>query len=114
MLQTFKAELFKALAHPLRIRILELLREGESTVSHLQSRLDADASTVSQHLAILRARQLVTGRKEGTSVYYRVVDPHLYHILDAARAIFESQLGTLQAMADESPRPVDLPAADTP
>ena len=85
MLQTFKAELFKALAHPVRIRILELLRNGEMTVSELQSRLEIEApSVVSQQLAVLRARQLVTGRKEGTNVHYRVVDPQLFALLDAA------------------------------
>lgn len=102
MLQTFKAELFKALSHPIRIRTLELLREGELTVSELQSRLEIDGSSMSQQLAVLRARQLVVGRKDGTSVYYRVIDPQVFQLLDIARAIFERHLGSLQAMADES------------
>jgi ArsR family transcriptional regulator len=100
LLQAFKAELFKALGHPARIRILELLREGERSVSDLHSHLEIDHSTVSQHLAVLRSKQLVTGRKEGNSVYYRVEDPHVYELLDAGRAIFERQLGVLQALAD--------------
>ena len=58
-----------------------------------------DASSVSQQLAVLRTRQLVTGRKEGTSVYYSA-DPQVYALLDIARAIFESQLVALQAMAE--------------
>jgi ArsR family transcriptional regulator len=103
MLQTFKAELFKALGHPVRIRILEFLRSGELTVSELQTRLEIDSSTVSQQLALMRARQLVVGRKEGTSVYYRVVDPQVYDLLDAARAMFERHLLSLQAMAEEDP-----------
>lgn len=102
MLQNFKAELFKALGHPVRIRILEFLRSGELTVSDLQSRLEIDGSTVSQQLAVLRARQLVTGRKDGTSVYYRVVDPQVFQMLDLARAMFEKHLVSLQAMADDS------------
>ena len=69
MLQGFKADLFKALGHPVRIRILELLRSGERTVSDLQSQLQIEASSVSQQLAVLRSRQLVVGRKEGTSAY---------------------------------------------
>jgi DNA-binding transcriptional ArsR family regulator len=102
MLQGFKAELFKALSHPIRIRILEMLRIGEMTVSELRERLDIEASSVSQQLGVLRARQLVVGRKEGTSVYYRVVDPKVFELLDIARALFERQLGALQALADES------------
>lgn len=102
MLQGFKAELFKALGHPVRIHILELLREGERTVSELQAALGIDASTVSQQLAVLRSRQLVAGRKEGTSVYYRVADPAVFELLDIARSIFNRHLIALQAMADDS------------
>jgi ArsR family transcriptional regulator len=101
MLQTYKAELFKALGHPMRIRILELLRgHGELTVSDLQAKLESDGSGVSQQLSVLRTRQIVTGRKEGTSVYYRVVDPQVFAMLDIARGMFEQQLTSLQAMAD--------------
>jgi ArsR family transcriptional regulator len=97
-LQGFKAELFKALGHPVRIRILELLRPGELTVSELQAQLEIEPSSVSQQLSVLRARQLVSSRKEGTSVYYRVDDPRVYELLDAARAIFERNLLALQEM----------------
>ena len=102
MLQGFKAELFKALGHPVRIRILELLRNGERTVSELQGELAIDASSVSQQLAVLRARQLVTGRKEGTSVHYSVADPQVFELLEIARSIFDRHLTALQAMAEES------------
>jgi DNA-binding transcriptional ArsR family regulator len=100
MLQGYKAELFKALGHPVRIRILELLREGERTVSDLQSALDIEASSVSQQLAQLRGRQLVVGRKEGTSVYYRVVDPQVFDLLDTARAMFNRHVAAMQEMAE--------------
>jgi DNA-binding transcriptional ArsR family regulator len=103
MLQGFKAELFKALGHPVRIRILELLRDGEMTVTELQTRLEIETSSVSQQLAVLRARQLVVGRKDGTSVYYRAADPQVYALLDAARALFERHLLSLQAMAEQDP-----------
>jgi ArsR family transcriptional regulator len=109
MLQGFKAELFKGLGHPVRIRILELLRSGERTVSELQSSLQIEPSSVSQQLAVLRARQLVSGRKEGTSVYYAVTDPAVFDLLDIARAMFDRQLITLQAMADSD----DADAADS-
>lgn len=101
-LQAFKAELFKALGHPVRIRILELLRGGERTVSELQAQLGIEASTVSQQLGVLRARQLVAGRKEGTSVYYRVTDARVFDLLDTGRAIFEAHLVLLQAMVDDA------------
>ena len=102
-LQGFKAELFKALAHPARIKILEYLRSGERTVSELQALLDLESSTVSQQLAILRARSIVEGRKQGTSVYYRVPDPLIFDLLDVARRIFANHVVGLQAMADEEP-----------
>lgn len=98
-MQTYKAELFKALAHPARIRILELLREGERTVSDLQTELEIEGSSVSQQLGVLRARALVTGRKDGTSVHYRVVDPKVFDLLDIARAMFQSHVASLQEMA---------------
>ena len=107
MLQTFKAELFKALGHPVRIRILELLRTGEQTVSELHARLEIDPSSVSQQLAVLRNRQLVTGRKQGTSVYYSAVDPQVYELLDVARAMFDRQLLALQTMAEEADAALD-------
>jgi len=100
-LQGFKAELFKALAHPARIKILEYLRSGERTVSEIQSHLDLESSTVSQQLAILRARSIVEGRKQGTSVYYRVPDSLIFDLLDVARRIFANHVVGLQAMADE-------------
>lgn len=99
-LQGFKAELFKALAHPARIRILEHLRTGERSVSELQALLDLESSTVSQQLAILRGRSVVEGRKQGTSVFYRVPDPLIFDLLDVARAIFANHVVGLQAMAD--------------
>lgn len=104
-LQGFKSELFKALAHPVRIRIFELLRtgeDGERTVSELHSLLEIEASSVSQQLAVLRARNLVTGRKEGTSVYYRVTDPRVFELLEIARAIFEGQLVSLQELIEQA------------
>ncbi|MBI4496905.1 MAG: winged helix-turn-helix transcriptional regulator [Chloroflexi bacterium] len=100
-LQDFKAQLFKALAHPTRVRILECLRLGEQTVSALQAQLGIEGNAVSQQLGVLRANHVVEGRKDGTSVYYRVVDENIFVVLDAARNIFTNHLGTLQSLADE-------------
>ncbi len=97
-LQAFKAEFFKALAHPVRIRLLEVLRDGEHSVQELQAALHLDQSTVSQQLAILRAKHVVTGRKEGTTVRYAVRDARVGTLLDVARAIFNAQLTGSQTM----------------
>jgi len=92
-LQEFKADLFRVLANPVRIRILETLRAGgELTVGEIQQRVDVEASNVSQHLAILRQHRLVSARRDGTSVWYSVAATDLYKMLDVARAIFEKQL----------------------
>lgn len=97
-LQSFKAELFKALSHPTRIRILELLRGGERAVSQLQLELGAEGSTISQQLAILRMKNLVDTRRAGNAIYYRLRDPQIGDLLDAARRIFEAHVIQLQSM----------------
>ncbi|MEK7216495.1 MAG: metalloregulator ArsR/SmtB family transcription factor [Chloroflexota bacterium] len=100
-LQHFKSELFKALAHPTRIRVLELLRTGEMTVSELQLRLALEAASVSQQLGVLRAQELVTSRREGSSVFYRIVDPKVFELLDLARSIFDTRVAILQALTQQ-------------
>ena len=97
MLRYFKAEFFKTLAHPMRIRILDALRDGEQTVGQLQNSLEAEQSLVSQHLAALRARDFVRARRVGTSVWYSIGDPAIWRLLDAAREIYERQLHEQQA-----------------
>jgi ArsR family transcriptional regulator len=69
------AQLFKACADPVRLRLLSLLAKGEVCVCHLHEALELPQSTVSRHLAYLRKRRLVTGRKEGLWVYYRLARP---------------------------------------
>lgn len=96
-LRAYKSELFKALGHPTRIRILEILRASEMSVSELQANLEVEASVVSQQLAVLRARRLVETRKAGSSVYYRVRDPQVWQILDAGRELFVTHLAELRA-----------------
>ena len=97
-LQAFKAEFFKALAHPVRIRILEILRHGSRSVQELQVALALDQAAVSQQLAVLRAKNVVGARKEGTTVRYTVRDPRVGELLDVARRIFNSQLAGSQTM----------------
>ncbi|HTJ25361.1 MAG TPA: metalloregulator ArsR/SmtB family transcription factor [Candidatus Limnocylindria bacterium] len=88
----FKAEFFKVLAHPLRIRILDALREGPSSVGELRERLDVEQSTLSQQLAVLRMRNFVFTERRGTSVHYAVSDPAIWKLLDSAKEIFDNQL----------------------
>jgi len=99
-LHRFKAEFFRALGHPARLRILELLRSGERSVSELQAGLEIEASSVSQQLAVLRAKNIVDTRRAGTSVFYSVRDPQIFQLLDVAREIFNNHLIDLQAMLE--------------
>lgn len=104
-LRIFKAEFFKALAHPARIKILELLRGGQRSVTELQEQLGIESSSVSQHLSVLRHKKIVDSRKAGTTVFYWVRDPILFDLLDNARQIFNNQLkdtrSTLEQLEDE-------------
>jgi DNA-binding transcriptional ArsR family regulator len=97
-LQVFKADFFKALAHPVRIRILEILRDGERSVNELQDALGLDQAAVSQQLAILRGRNVVVTTREGTTVRYAIRDPLVTDLLDVARRIFNHQLTGTQTM----------------
>lgn len=91
-LRQFKAEFFKALAHPLRIRILELLRGGPLSVTQIQELTGAPGSSVSQQLAVLRGRSIVASERRGTTIIYRVPDTELFEMLDVARRIFNAHL----------------------
>jgi len=100
-LAEFKAEFFKALAHSARIRILDCLRDGERSVNELSELLKMEQANVSQQLAVLRFRNIVTGRKSGSCVFYSVADPKLFKLLDVAREIFNNQLIGVQDMLRE-------------
>jgi ArsR family transcriptional regulator len=102
-LQDFKADLFRTLGNPVRIRILEVLRAaGSLTVGEIQQRVGAEQSNVSQHLTILRARGLVETRREGTSIWYRVSQPALFELLDVARKLFDQQLAAQARLLEAS------------
>lgn len=94
------------MGHPTRLRILELLRTGEQTVGELQQALEIDASSVSQQLSVMRNRQLVDARKQGTSVFYTVRDPLVFQIMDIARKIFQNQVASMQSMLKEDDKPL--------
>ncbi|MFF3566943.1 ArsR/SmtB family transcription factor [Nocardia jiangxiensis] len=86
-LYQMKAEFFKTLGHPVRIRVLELLSRREHTVAEMLSEIGVEAANLSQQLAILRRAGLVTGRREGLSVTYEITTPQVAELLAAARAI---------------------------
>ena len=83
------AELFRALAHPQRIRILELLRGRELCVCELMGSLRRPQAYVSQQLAVLRRAGLIVDRRQGTQVYYRLADPSLHELLARAAKLGE-------------------------
>ena len=88
----FKAEFFKALAHPLRIRILEILSEGEKSVNEIQTSLNSEGSAVSQQLSVLRTKNIVVGVKDGKRVIYSLRDPAIIELLKVAKEIFNNHL----------------------
>ncbi|MGA2014074.1 MAG: metalloregulator ArsR/SmtB family transcription factor [Solirubrobacteraceae bacterium] len=96
-----KADLFRVLGHPARVRVLQILRDGELSVGALQDALALDSSGTSQHLSALRKQGLVASRKEGTSVYYRVKDPRTLELLDLAKGIIASTLEENMALLDD-------------
>src|ERR1700733_11423013 len=91
-LANFKAEFFKALAHPIRIRIVDCLRDGEKSVNELSKALQIEQANVSQQLAILRVRNIVVGKKSGSNVYYSISDRTIFKLLDVAKIILNTHL----------------------
>jgi ArsR family transcriptional regulator len=98
---TIKAEFFRVLGHPVRVRMLELLRDGNLTVGELRELIDIDSSSASQHLAALRRLGLVEATKEGTSVRYAVRDPLIFELLEVARRVILTNLTETKALLEE-------------
>ena len=107
-LQEFKARFFRALAHPVRIKILEILVKGDRSVQELQQALALEQPVVSQQLAVLRNHGVVAWDKQGLSVRYSLRDPAIEELLDAARRIFNNHLidsgGMLRELQREARR----------
>jgi ArsR family transcriptional regulator len=97
-LQAFKAAFFRALAHPVRIRLLEELVRGERSVHDLQVAIGLEQPVVSQQLGVLRTGNVVVGRKAGVQVRYRLRDPLVADLLTLARQIFNNQLAGSQTL----------------
>jgi ArsR family transcriptional regulator len=88
-LREFKAEVFKALAHPTRIHIIETLADGELSVGAILARVKVEPTNLSQHLSVLRLKKLVISRKVANQVLYSVRDPLLVEVLDTMRHYFQ-------------------------
>ena len=100
-LHRFKAEVFQALAHPTRIAIVELLRDGPLPAGKLIEQLAIEQANASQHLAVLRSKQIVLNRKEGNQVFYSLRHPILTEVLDLMRRYFHAHIrGTLAEMGE--------------
>ncbi len=96
-----KAELFRTLGHPVRIRVLEVLRAGEATVGDIADQVGVGGSTLSQHLASLRRADIVTSRREGSQLHYAVVDPRVFQLLEIGRQMLTTSLeGSQEVLAD--------------
>lgn len=108
-LREFKAGIFQALANPTRIAIVELLRdEGEVAVTRIYESLEIEQANASQHLAVLRSKNIVLARKDGNQVFYRLRDKALGQILDLMREYFLAHLSEatelLEGMKAPAPR----------
>jgi ArsR family transcriptional regulator len=107
-LRQFKSEIFHGLANPTRIAIVELLRDGELSAGKLIEKLGIEQANASQHLAVLRAKQIVVNRKVGNQVYYSIRDPALIEVLEILRRYFYAQLSStvnmMKQVAREQPK----------
>jgi ArsR family transcriptional regulator len=103
-LRTYKASIFQALSHPTRIAILELLRDRELSARTIQQKLGIEQANLSQHLAILRSRQIVVNRKDGNQVFYSIRNPVLLEVLDIMRRYFQTNLADAIQMLGEVER----------
>jgi ArsR family transcriptional regulator len=100
-LRRFKAGIFQALAHPTRIAIVELLRDGEVSAGTIFEKLGVEQANASQHLAVLRGKQVVVNRKQGNQVFYSLRDPVLTEVLDIMKGYFQTHLAEALAMLKE-------------
>ncbi len=100
-LRLFKAQIFQALAHPTRVAVVEALRDGELSAGALLATLEVEQANLSQHLAVLRAKQVVVSRKDGNQVLYTLRDPVLVQVLDLLKQYFNSQLAESIALLGE-------------
>lgn len=93
----FIANIFKALSHPTRLHIVQLLQEGPLCVCDILPQIDSEQSNTSQHLAVLRNQGIVESKKEGSMVIYRIKSPEIYAMIDIAEQIILRQIEETKA-----------------
>ena len=113
-LYQLKAEFFKTLGHPARIRVLELLSQREYAVAEMLPEVGIEAANMSQHLAVLRRMGLVTTRKEGSTVFYSLTSPHVAELLAVARKILTGVLSGQVELLEDLRTPVSSAAEPGP
>jgi ArsR family transcriptional regulator len=96
-LRQFKAEFFQALAHPTRIAIVEQLRDGELSAGALIERLGIEQANASQHLGVLRGKNILVSRKAGNQVFYSVRNRLIIDVLDIMRRYFQEHMSEAAA-----------------
>jgi DNA-binding transcriptional ArsR family regulator len=99
------AKLFKTLMHPARLEILEILRDGEHCVCHLETASGYRQAYISQQLAVLREIGLIQDRRDGWNIYYRVIQPKVFEVLDAAQAMTGVKRARRKPVLDNCPCP---------
>jgi DNA-binding transcriptional ArsR family regulator len=104
-IRQLKADLFKALAHPLRLELLELLTEGERTVGALLELTSVEPSQLSKQLGVLRTAGVLTSRRDGANVFYALRDPRTFHLLVTAREILASALSDTRDLLEDMAAP---------
>ena len=112
-LRRFKADFFKALGHPLRIWILEILRGGPRSVGELQEATGSGGSSISQQLAVLRGQGIVAAERRGTTIIYAVADEAIFELLDVARRLHNSRLASTVDLLRLVEGEADAPRAGT-
>lgn len=112
-LYQLKADFFKTLGHPVRIRVLELLSEREHAVAEMLPEVGIEASHLSQQLAVLRRANLVVTRKEGSTVYYRLTSPQVAELLAVARTIIGGLLAGQAELLEDLRAAGPSPASST-
>ena len=106
----YQAEMFKALAHPVRLQILDILRDGERCVCHIEAVLGQRQAYVSQQLMILRKAELVADRRDDLRVYYRLVNRAVFRVLDPARAMAKQEGATFAPVTERAPHNCPCPS----
>jgi ArsR family transcriptional regulator len=92
------AELCKTLANPTRLEILSLLRDGEKSVTELTALTGVRQATISQHLAVLRQRGVVSTRKDGVNIFYKIANPKIVKACDIIREALFEQLAEMEKL----------------